>query len=64
MFLTVFLFGLNKDDDSIDPNPNLSATPNILLIIADDMGKDATKSFPEGAIKSKTPSIIADKYGY
>ena len=31
--------------------------PNILLIIADDMGKDATNGFSEGTIKPKTPHI-------
>ena len=36
------------------PNP-----PNILLIIADDMGKDATNGFSEGSIKPNTPHIDA-----
>lgn len=31
--------------------------PNILLIIADDLGKDATNGFTEGTIKPHTPHI-------
>ena len=31
--------------------------PNILLIIADDMGKDATNGFSEGQIKPTTPTL-------
>ena len=34
-----------------------STQPNILLIIADDMGKDATPGFTEGTIKPNTPNI-------
>ncbi len=33
------------------------STPNILFIIADDMGKDAIKGFSEGSIKPRTPNI-------
>lgn len=32
-------------------------TPNILLIIADDMGKDATAGFTEGTIKPNTANL-------
>lgn len=34
-------------------------SPNILLIIADDMGKDALAGFTEGSIKPHTPNINA-----
>ncbi|MCK0148312.1 sulfatase-like hydrolase/transferase [Arenibacter sp. F26102] len=34
-------------------------SPNILLIIADDMGKDALAGFTEGSIKPHTPNIDA-----
>lgn len=34
-----------------------NAPPNILLIIADDMGKDATAGFAEGTIKPTTPNL-------
>lgn len=33
--------------------------PNILLIIADDLGKDAISGFTEGSIKPNTPNIDA-----
>ncbi len=33
------------------------STPNILLIIADDVGKDALNGFSEGSIKPNTPHI-------
>ncbi len=38
--------------DPIDPPENF---PNILLIIADDMGKDATFGFDQGILKPQTP---------
>jgi arylsulfatase B len=38
---------------------NTSSTPNILLIIADDLGKDAINGFQEGSIKPNTPNIDA-----
>mgnify|MGYP005751811351 FL=1 len=44
--------------DPIDPTENY---PNILLIIADDMGKDATFGFDEGVLKPQTPNINAIK---
>ncbi|MBG6129982.1 arylsulfatase A-like enzyme [Aquimarina sp. EL_43] len=41
-------------EEIIQPSSN---SPNILLIIADDMGKDATFGFSEGNIKPNTPHI-------
>lgn len=43
---------VNPPEDIEDP-----ASPNILLIIADDMGKDATSGFSEGIIKPNTPNL-------
>jgi len=40
-------------------NAKEKKTPNILLIIADDIGKDALNGFYEGSIKPKTPNIDA-----
>jgi arylsulfatase B len=40
-----------------DTEPNLNSTHNILFIIADDMGKDATFGFSEGLIKPSTPRL-------
>ncbi|TAF67266.1 MAG: sulfatase [Cytophagales bacterium] len=36
-----------------------TTTPNILLIIADDLGKDAINGYQEGSIKPNTPNIDA-----
>ncbi len=36
-----------------------TTSPNILLIIADDLGKDAIKGYSEGSIKPNTPNIDA-----
>ena len=49
------LIACNKKEDQVDGS--ISDTPNILLIIADDMGKDATQGFSEGSIKPNTPNI-------
>ncbi|MEM9930192.1 MAG: sulfatase-like hydrolase/transferase [Bacteroidota bacterium] len=46
--------GEPNGDTNVNTNP-----PNILLIIADDMGKDATPGFSEGSIKPNTPNIDA-----
>ena len=60
----ILLFSCSSDDtietdspDTTDPESPVSSSPNILLIIADDMGKDATVGFPEGNIKPNTPNI-------
>jgi len=49
-----------RDDEDMTENPNpVESSPNILLIIADDFGKDACKGFSEGSIKPNTPNIDA-----
>jgi len=55
---SVFLTACNSSDNEtpIEPSANTSK-PNILLIIADDMSKDATSGFSEGVIKPNTPHI-------
>lgn len=40
-----------------DTNATPSTQPNILFIIADDMGKDATAGFSEGTVKPNTPNL-------
>jgi len=55
LFITVLV---SCEKDSIDV-PNGSNQPNILLIIADDLGKDAISGFAEGSIKPNTPNIDA-----
>lgn len=57
--LLVFLLSCSGDD-SVNPDdtdtPEITR-PNILLIIADDMGKDATSGFDEGTAKPTTPTL-------
>ena len=60
LFYFVFVFiGCGEDENPIDPNPSNNSSPNILLIIADDLGKDALNGFSEGSIKPSTPHIDA-----
>lgn len=44
----------SNNDDNVAPG---NESPNILLIIADDLGKDAIKGYSEGALKPTTPHI-------
>ena len=54
--LTILLLcGCGKDENMMDVSS--CNTPNILLIIADDIGKDALNGFSEGSIKPITPHI-------
>lgn len=47
-----------QDDEKKDENPDTSATPpNILLIIADDMGIEATPNYSIGAVKPSMPHL-------
>lgn len=59
--IILFLFSCSKKEDEptvpIDPTEETSKPPNILLIIADDMGKDVLSGFPEGNRKANTPNI-------
>lgn len=45
-------------ESSSDPT-SADSRNNVLLIIADDMGKDATAGFAEGAVKPRTPHLDA-----
>lgn len=55
--ILILVFSCSKDNDSIIPSA--SNQPNILLIIADDLGKDAINGYQEGSIKPNTPNIDA-----
>lgn len=73
LFCLVLFFSCSKDDpletgadtetptepdSGNDPDSDASTIyPNILIIIADDMGKDATPGFSEGSIKPNTPHL-------
>ncbi len=54
--LVSFLSSCKDDMEVIPPTVD---SPNILLIIADDLGKDAINGYPEGNIKPNTPNIDA-----
>lgn len=54
-YTSIELYDNVNTDDTIDINVNTQ--PNILLIIADDMGRDATNGYPEGELKPVTPNI-------
>jgi len=47
------VIGMQTDDDIVQP----SSTPNILLIIADDMGLDATPNYNIGSLKPNMPNL-------
>jgi len=55
LLLTVVFFSCGSDDGG--ENPPSGSSPNILLVIADDMGKDATLGFSEGSLKPNTPNL-------
>lgn len=52
----IILSSCSKEDEPIPPTAD---APNILLIIADDLGKDAIMGYTEGSIKPNTPNIDA-----
>jgi len=58
LILVLSIFSCSKNDNN-DLEPTTTSTPNILLIIADDLGKDAIKGYTEGSIKPNTPNIDA-----
>ena len=53
----IVIFSCSKDDTNI--NNGATSTPNILFIIADDLGKDAINGYQEGSIKPNTPNLDA-----
>jgi len=58
LFLVTLLLLMGCNDDGMLDNPTPSdSSPNILLIIADDLGKDALSGFEEGSIKPSTPHM-------
>ena len=54
--INVILVLSSCSEDPENTSPGVES-PNILLIIADDLGKDAIDGFPEGSIKPNTPHI-------
>ncbi len=59
LILSCFFFlSCNEEDNEGNTTPpSMNTDLNILLIIADDMGKDATNGYTEGSIKPNTPHL-------
>lgn len=57
VLLFTIVLGCGSTDHPAPTPDEPSTTPNILLIIADDMGKDATNGFSEGTTKPTTPHL-------
>lgn len=55
VLLSIFFSGC-KNENKINQDRS-KETPNILFVIADDMGKDAIAGFTEGSIKPHTPNL-------
>ena len=53
--IILFLYSCNKNGDN---NSNTKSKPNILLIIADDMGIDATPGYKIGSTKPNMPNLV------
>jgi arylsulfatase B len=60
IFFAAFAFA-SCSKEKTNVNNNTASSPNILLIIADDLGKDAIRGYQEGSIKPNTPNIDAIK---
>lgn len=61
LFIVSTIFLCCSEDTNLHNSNSVESFPNILLIIADDMGKDATYGFDEGSIKPQTPNINSIK---
>ena len=57
LFVVVIFMSCSKDDAPETSPETIDSSPNILLIIADDMGRDASPGYSEGAIKPTAPNI-------
>ena len=59
IFLTILIFSCSNDSSiENESNPiNTDSKPNILLIIADDMGLDATPGYNIGTVKPNMPNL-------
>jgi hypothetical protein len=51
--LFLIIFGCSGEIESSEPEESKNSSPNILLIIADDMGLDATPGYSVGETKPK-----------
>lgn len=55
----LLIISCENDDGNLDIINPTENSPNILLIIADDLGKDAISGYTEGSIKPNTPNLDA-----
>jgi len=58
-YCIIIIISLLSCSEDIKMEVIQESSPNILLIIADDLGKDAINGFQEGSIKPNTPNIDA-----
>ena len=61
LFIILAIFSCKSDEDviccSTDNNGEITSNPNVLLIIADDMGLDATPGYNIGSLKPNMPNL-------
>lgn len=61
LFIILAIFSCKSDEDviccSTDNNEEITSNPNVLLIIADDMGLDATPGYNIGSLKPNMPNL-------
>ncbi len=56
LFISLLLLSCSKDDD-VEIATTIQSKPNILLIIADDFGLDASPGYNIGSIKPTMPNL-------
>ena len=59
LLVSIFLIGCSSSPEIIDEIdvPIITSKPNILLVIADDVSKDAIANYTEGSIKANMPNL-------
>ena len=61
LFIILAIFSCKSDEDviccSTDNNEEITSNPNVLLIIVDDMGLDATPGYNIGSLKPNMPNL-------
>lgn len=61
LFIILAIFSCKSDEDviccSTENNEEITSNPNVLLIIADDMGLDATPGYNIGSLKPNMPNL-------